>query len=135
VVFDQVLESGGLVRGIRVPGGASLSRKQLGAVEQAAKDAGAGGAAWCKITEDGPTGPLARFLEGENGSNFIAALLNASLAAGNLSGFTQTVIIACPSLTLAAVPIGFPNANLILFFLWVNARDIYHIFSDLVWML
>ena len=74
VVFDQVLESGGLVRGIRVPGGASLSRKQLGAVEQAAKDAGAGGAAWCKITEDGPTGPLARFLEGENGSNFIAAL-------------------------------------------------------------
>lgn len=62
-VFTNVLEQGGFVRGIRVPGGAALSRKQIDLLEQTARDAGAGGAAWCKLAEDGkPTGPLARFL-------------------------------------------------------------------------
>ena len=67
VVFDNTLAAEGWVRGIRVPGGASLSRKQVDALEGAAKDAGAGGAAWCKITEDGPTGPLSRFLKAAEG--------------------------------------------------------------------
>ncbi len=67
VVFDNVLKDGGWVRGIRVPGGASLSRKQIDSIEGAAKDAGAGGAAWCKIAEEGPTGPLSRFLKAAEG--------------------------------------------------------------------
>ncbi|MDA0666249.1 MAG: aspartate--tRNA ligase [Planctomycetota bacterium] len=62
-LFDKVLQSGGWVRGIRVPGGAALSRKQIDSIEAAAKDAGAGGAAWCKVSEEGPTGPLSRFLQ------------------------------------------------------------------------
>ena len=74
MVYDKVLEGGGWVRGFRVPAGASLSRKQIDSVEQAAKDAGAGGAAWCKVTEDGATGPLSRFLEGEPGQAFLSAL-------------------------------------------------------------
>ena len=61
VVFDNVLQAGGWVRGIRVPGGAALSRKQIDSIEGAAKDAGAGGAAWCKVSEDGPTGPCLAF--------------------------------------------------------------------------
>jgi len=73
-VFESVLESGGWVRGIRIPGGAELSRKQIDSIEQAARDAGAGGAAWCKVGEDGPTGPLSRFLKGEGGPEFMAAL-------------------------------------------------------------
>lgn len=68
VLFDKVLADGGLVRGIRVPGGASLSRKQIDSIEQAAKDAGAGGAAWCKVAAEGPSGPLSRFLKAEEGS-------------------------------------------------------------------
>ncbi|MDP7063286.1 MAG: aspartate--tRNA ligase [Planctomycetota bacterium] len=63
VVFNNVLKDGGWVRGIRVPAGSSLSRKQVDSIEAAAKDAGAGGAAWCKVTADGPTGPLSRFLK------------------------------------------------------------------------
>lgn len=66
-VFDNVLSAGGWVRGIVVPGGSSLSRKQIDAIEGAAKDAGAGGAAWCKVAEDGPTGPLSRFLKAAEG--------------------------------------------------------------------
>jgi len=69
VVFDKVLSSSGWVRGIRVPGGAALSRKQIDSIESAAKDAGAGGAAWCKVSEEGPTGPLSRFLKAAEGEN------------------------------------------------------------------
>lgn len=73
-VYSSVLESGGWVRGFRVPGGASLSRKQLGSIEQTARDAGAGGAAWCKVTADGATGPLGRFLAEDSGKEFLAKL-------------------------------------------------------------
>ena len=72
-VFDGVLDGGGWVRGIRVPGGAALSRKQIDQLEQAAKDAGAGGAAWCKIGDEGPTGPLSRFLKEASGTTFLQA--------------------------------------------------------------
>ena len=73
-VYDDVLAAGGLVRGLLLPNGGSLSRKEIDSLESCAKDAGAGGAAWCKVTEDGATGPLARFLEGEPGQKFIEAL-------------------------------------------------------------
>ncbi len=63
VVFNKVLADGGWVRGLRIPDGGRLSRKQINVIEAAAKDAGAGGAAWCKVTAEGPTGPLSRFLK------------------------------------------------------------------------
>jgi len=72
-VYDGVLEKGGLVRAVRLPGGAALARKQIDALEQACKDAGAGGMAWCKVGEDGPTGPLSRFLKSDAGAAFLAA--------------------------------------------------------------
>lgn len=73
-VYSNVLESGGYVRGFRVPGGASLSRKQIDSIEQTARDAGAGGAAWCKVTADGASGPISRFLDGDAGQKFLGAL-------------------------------------------------------------
>ena len=59
--FKSVLESGGVVRGLLAP--ASLSRKQLAALEETAKRHGAKGLAWVKIGPDGLSGPLAKFLE------------------------------------------------------------------------
>ena len=56
------LDAGGRVRGLRVEGGAALSRKQVGSVESAARKAGAPGLLWVKRTESGGSGPLARFL-------------------------------------------------------------------------
>ena len=74
-IFDGVLADGGLVRGMRLPAGASLARKQIDELEQVARDAGAGGAAWCKVGDDGKTsGPLGRFVQGEAGAVFLAAL-------------------------------------------------------------
>jgi len=62
-VFHKAVESGGVVRGLRVPGGADrLSRKDIDGCEKVAKELGAKGLAWIKLGPDGATGPIAKFL-------------------------------------------------------------------------
>jgi aspartyl-tRNA synthetase len=61
-ITRSALEQGGRVRGIRVPGGASLSRKQVDDVEAVAKGAGAGGLLRLKLANGTLEGPAARFL-------------------------------------------------------------------------
>lgn len=61
-VFQQAMESGGTVRALRLPGGAALSRKEIDAAEAVAKEYGAKGMAWVKLTADGPTGGISKFL-------------------------------------------------------------------------
>ena len=58
----QVIDKGGRVRGIRVPNGASLSRKQTDELEAVAKSAGAGGLIMLKRTAAGLEGKGAKFL-------------------------------------------------------------------------
>ena len=58
----QVIDRGGRVRGIRVPGGATLSRKQTDELETVAKSAGAGGLIMLKRTAAGLEGKGAKFL-------------------------------------------------------------------------
>ncbi|MHC4137710.1 MAG: aspartate--tRNA ligase [Planctomycetota bacterium] len=60
-VFLGAVAAGGAVRGIRVPGGAVLSRKEIEAFQPAAVDHGAKGLAWLKLGPDGPSGPVAKF--------------------------------------------------------------------------
>ena len=67
VVFKSVAESGGRVKGITIPGGASMSRKEITALEDVAKEYGAKGLAWWKAGADGGAGPLARFCKAESG--------------------------------------------------------------------
>jgi aspartyl-tRNA synthetase len=62
VVTKKALEAGGRVRGIRVPGGASLSRKQVDELEAAAKSAGAFGLLRIKHVNGALDGPAAKFL-------------------------------------------------------------------------
>jgi len=61
-VFRSVLDSGGMVRGICVPGGASFSRKEIDACEQTVKKLGAKGLAWLKLEAGGAKGSFAKFL-------------------------------------------------------------------------
>jgi aspartyl-tRNA synthetase len=58
----QAIDAGGRVRGIRVPGGASLSRKQTDELEAVAKSAGAGGLIVLKRTAAGLEGKGAKFM-------------------------------------------------------------------------
>ena len=61
VVFKNVAEGGGRVNGITIPGGGEMSRKEITALEDVAKEYGAQGLAWWKAAADGGAGPLARF--------------------------------------------------------------------------
>ena len=82
--FRAALEAGGRVKGIRVPGGASLSRKTLDALGAAAGELGAKGLAWWKVGADGGSGPLARFAQGALAGELIQLL---GAAEGDLAVF------------------------------------------------
>ncbi len=75
-VFTQTLEGGGLVKGLAVKGAADqFTRKQIDGLEEIAKTYGAKGLAWMKVTEEGLTGPIARFFEEESlQSNLLEAM-------------------------------------------------------------
>jgi aspartyl-tRNA synthetase len=62
-ITRAALAQGGRVRGIRVPGGASLSRKQVDELEVEAKRAGALGLLRLKYTNGALEGPVAKFLD------------------------------------------------------------------------
>ncbi len=63
-ITKAALDAGGRVRGIRVPGGASLSRKQVDEIEAEAKKAGAGGLLRIKLTNGALDGPGKFLAEG-----------------------------------------------------------------------
>jgi aspartyl-tRNA synthetase len=64
-ITRTALEAGGRVRGIRVPGGSALSRKQVDEIEAAAKSLGAAGLLRLKRTGSAVEGPAARHLSSE----------------------------------------------------------------------
>ncbi|MGB5675179.1 MAG: aspartate--tRNA ligase [Gemmatimonadota bacterium] len=66
-IIDGAIAAGGRARGFVVPGGASLSRSRLDAINDTAREAGARGALWMKCTEEGFTGPAARSVDEEAG--------------------------------------------------------------------
>jgi aspartyl-tRNA synthetase len=69
-ITSNALGTGARVRGIRIPGGASLSRKQVDEVEQIAKTGGAKGLLRIKKTATGLEGPVAKFLDESAAARF-----------------------------------------------------------------
>src|SRR5512146_1818546 len=61
-ITRTALEQGGRVRGVRIPGGANLSRKQVDEIEAEAKKAGAMGLLRLKLVNGVLEGPAAKFL-------------------------------------------------------------------------
>ena len=70
-VTNAALAAGGRVRGLKVPGGAALSRKHLDEIEGIAKLAGAGGLIRLKRGAAGLEGPAAKFVN-ESGMQRLA---------------------------------------------------------------
>jgi aspartyl-tRNA synthetase len=61
--FSGAVESGGCVKAINIEGhGESFSRKGVSKLEDLAKTFGAKGLAWIKISDEGVTSPIAKFL-------------------------------------------------------------------------
>ena len=61
-LFQTILEAGGMTRGICVPGAAAYSRKQLDELTKFVGIYGARGLVWLKCTDEGLSGPVAKFL-------------------------------------------------------------------------
>lgn len=62
-VFQNVLASGGVIKGINVPGHADMARKELDGLNAIAAPSGAKGVAWLKVEENGLGGTVAKFLD------------------------------------------------------------------------
>jgi aspartyl-tRNA synthetase len=63
--FRKILENGGVVRALPLPGGASLSRKELADIEEKAKKLGASGLAAFSVKEGELKGPLVKFMNAQ----------------------------------------------------------------------
>ncbi|MDR1977862.1 MAG: aspartate--tRNA ligase [Synergistaceae bacterium] len=63
--FRKILESDGAVRALPLPGGASLSRKELSEIEERAKKWGASGLGVFQMKENELKGPLVKFMNEE----------------------------------------------------------------------
>ena len=79
--FRSVVEGGGCVKALRVPGGASFSRREIDELEKVAKTYRAKGLAWIKATDEGLSGGIAKFFTGDLAGELEAA---ASLESGDL---------------------------------------------------
>ena len=61
-VFAGAIQKGGVVKGIRIPDGGEMSRKELDDMTPFVSTFGAKGIAWTKITQEGWQSPIAKFL-------------------------------------------------------------------------
>lgn len=85
-VFKSVLESGGLVKAIRYPGGGKLARREMDELVASSKEWGAKGMAYFVIEPDGQSvkGPLAKFLSEDEKADIRA---NIGAEPGDLIAF------------------------------------------------
>jgi len=91
-IFQSAVGDGGRIRGFFLPGGADLSRKDLDALEAVAQGAGAPGLLWLKRTDDGGSGPLARFMTEEAYDAVGMAEGDLILVAAGPDGMTSPVL-------------------------------------------
>ena len=103
-VLRSAVEAGGRVRGIRLPGGARLSRRQIAAVEDAAKAAGAPGLLWAKVQDGGAaSGPLGRFFQDGTSERLALAPGDLLLTAAGNDATTSPALSAARSASIAAL--------------------------------
>lgn len=62
-IFQKAIEGGGIIKGIVVPEGSSLSRKEIDRLTELAKGFGLGGLAWIKKEAESLKSPLLKFFD------------------------------------------------------------------------
>jgi aspartyl-tRNA synthetase len=114
--FEDALNRGDRVRGIRIEGGAQLSRKSVDQLTRLAKDAGCGGLATLKRSGDALTGPLSKM---EGVSAELAGMSDGDLLVAT-AGPDATVSAALDRVRRGAIEILEPPRIQEHAFLWVE---------------
>jgi len=73
-VFQNVVESGGIVKSINVSGGASMSRSQIDGLIAYSQEQGAGGMAWMKMTDNGLESNIVKFFNEDVQKDLVEAM-------------------------------------------------------------
>jgi aspartyl-tRNA synthetase len=102
IIRSQVT-AGGRVRGLLLEGGAKLSRKEIEAIEAAAKATGAPGLLWAKRSAEGTSGPLGKFLTDEVAAGMGLGEGDLALAAAGPDGVTSPALAAARPAAIAAL--------------------------------
>src|SRR5712691_8513975 len=93
--FAQTVAAGGAVKGLRVPGAGGMSRKELDDLTAEAKQAGAKGLVWIKVTAEGLNSPVAKFLSAAQ-DRLLSAMAGAAgdllLLVGDVAPVAATVL-------------------------------------------
>ncbi|MSR22469.1 MAG: aspartate--tRNA ligase [Gemmatimonadetes bacterium] len=108
--------TGGRLRGLRLPGGGTLSRKEVEGLEVVAKAAGAPGLLWAKRTAEGGSGPLARWMEPEHWSATGAAEGDLLVVAAGPDRVTSPALAAVRAAVIRALKLPKVRAHA---WLWV----------------
>ena len=103
-VFTGALQNGGVVKCLRVEGGAEFSRKEIDDMTEIAKVYGAKGLAYMTLAEDGIKGPITKFFKEEE----LAALVERSGAkSGDIVFFAADEFeVACNALGYVRLACG-----------------------------
>jgi aspartyl-tRNA synthetase len=126
-VTQNAVKAGGRIRGIRLEGGASLSRKQIEGLEALAKNAGAPGLLWVKRTEEGGSGPLGRIMASEDYEAMDMAIGDLALVAAGPDAVTSPALdaVRVPSVQLLGHE---PEKEVA--WLWVTDFPIFEVTED-----
>ena len=101
-VFASAIKAGGVVKGMRIPKGAELSRKDLDDMTPYVATFGAKGIAWTKLTEEGWQSPIAKFLSVAEQKD-IERSAGAEIGDVVLFSADQAKVVTTPSATCAYI--------------------------------
>lgn len=115
-ILRTTVQSGGRIRGFRIPEGARLSRREIEGLEAVAKKAGAPGLLWAKRTEDGGSGPLSRWMREAQWAEVGAEMKDLLLVAAGADQITSPALSALRESVIEAMELPPDQQNA---WLWV----------------
>jgi aspartyl-tRNA synthetase len=116
-IIRAQVAAGGRVRGLRLAGGARLSRREIEAIEAEAKAAGAPGLLWAKRSAEGLSGTLGKFLSGPQAAALGLAVGDLIVAAAGPDQVTSPALAAARMAAVKALGLAPERAHA---WLWVT---------------
>ena len=126
-ILRGAVAKGGRIRGLHLADGARLSRRQIDAIEHAARAAGAPGLLWAKVGEDRATGPLGRFFRDDTRARLTLSPGDLLFAAAGPDRVTSPALDAARAASIAALHLPATTEHA---WLWVTGFPVFEEGTD-----